>query len=140
MNGVNKAFIIGTLGADPELRHTTAGTAAVTLSVATSEKWKDKNTGEQKESTEWHRIVLWGKVAEVAAQYLQKGSKAYFEGKLQTRKWQDRDGNDRYTTEINAYSMQMLGDRQQQRPEPTRDEAPPGAPAGDMDFDDDIPF
>ncbi len=107
--GLNKVLIIGTLGQDPETRYAANGNAVVNLSVATNETWKDKQTGEQKKSTEWHRIVMFGKVAEIAGQYLRKGSQAYFEGKLQTRKWQDKDGSDRWSTEILAHEMQMLG-------------------------------
>jgi single-strand DNA-binding protein len=107
--GVNKAIIVGTLGKDPEVRYTSGGSAIVNCSVATNESWKDKNTGENVEKTEWHRISIFGKLAEIAAQYLKKGQQVYFEGKIQTRKWQDQSGNDRYTTEIVAKEMQMLG-------------------------------
>lgn len=107
--GINKAIIVGTLGKDPEVRYTSSGTAVATISVATNESWKDKQTGELQERTEWHRIVVWGKLAEICEQYLRKGSQAYFEGKIQTRKWQGQDGQDRYTTEINASEMQMMG-------------------------------
>ena len=109
--GVNKAIIIGTLGRDPEIKYTASGSAVVNINVATNESWKDKNTGEMNERTEWHRIVMFGKLAEIAAQYLKKGSQAYFEGRLQTRKWQDQNGQERYTTEIVANEMQMLGGR-----------------------------
>lgn len=111
--GINKAIIVGTLGQDPEVKYTASGSAVVNVSVATNESWKDKQTGEQVEKTEWHRIVMFNKLAEIAAQYLKKGSQAYFEGKIQTRKWQDQSGNDRYTTEIVANDMQMLGGRSQ---------------------------
>ncbi|MCP4009060.1 MAG: single-stranded DNA-binding protein [Proteobacteria bacterium] len=111
--GVNKAIIVGTLGQDPEVKYTASGSAVVNVSVATNESWKDKNTGEQVERTEWHRIVMFNKLAEIAAQYLKKGSQAYFEGRIQTRKWQDQSGNDRYSTEIVANEMQMLGGRPQ---------------------------
>ena len=107
--GINKAILIGRLGADPELRHTAGGSAVANLSVATSEQWRDKGTGEKRENTEWHRVVLFGKVAEVAGEYLSKGAEVYIEGRLQTRKWQDREGNDRWTTEIIGNDMQMLG-------------------------------
>ncbi|MCZ6882386.1 MAG: single-stranded DNA-binding protein, partial [Gammaproteobacteria bacterium] len=110
--GVNKAIIVGTLGQDPDVKYTATGSPVVNISVATNESWKDKQTGEQVEKTEWHRIVMFGKLAEIAAQYLKKGSQAYFEGKIQTRKWQDKEGHDRYTTEIVANEMQMLGGRQ----------------------------
>ena len=107
--GVNKAIIVGTLGRDPEIKHTAGGSAVANIAVATNESWKDKSTGERVEKTEWHRIVIFGKLAEIAAQYLKKGSQVYFEGRLQTRKWQGQDGQDRYTTEIVASEMQMLG-------------------------------
>ena len=119
--GVNKAIIIGTLGRDPEVKYTAGGSAIVNVSVATNETWKDRNTGENQERTEWHRIVIFGKLAEIAAQYLKKGSQVYFEGRIQTRKWQGQDGQDRYTTEIVANEMQMLGGRGDSS----------GAPAGD---------
>ena len=109
--GVNKAIIVGTLGQDPEIKYTANGSAVVNVSVATNETWKDKQTGEAQERTEWHRIVMFGKLAEIASQYLKKGSQAYFEGRIQTRKWQDQSGNDRYSTEIVANEMQMLGGR-----------------------------
>ena len=109
--GVNKAIIVGTLGQDPEVRYTANGSAVANLRVATNESWKDRQTGEQQERTEWHSIVMWGKLAEIAQQYLKKGSQAYFEGRIQTRKWQDQSGNDRYSTEIVANEMQMLGGR-----------------------------
>jgi len=111
--GVNKAIIVGTLGQDPEVKYTAGGSAVVNISVATNESWKDKQTGEAQERTEWHRIVMFNKLAEIASQYLKKGSQAYFEGRIQTRKWQDQSGNDRYTTEIVANEMQMLGGRSQ---------------------------
>jgi len=109
--GVNKAIIVGTLGQDPEVRYTANGGAVANISVATNETWRDKATGEAQERTEWHRIVMFGKLAEIAQQYLKKGSQAYFEGRIQTRKWQDQSGNDRYSTEIVANEMQMLGGR-----------------------------
>ena len=109
--GVNKAIIVGTLGQDPEIRYTANGSAVANISVATNESWKDKQTGEAQERTEWHRIVMFGRLAEIAQQYLKKGSQAYFEGRIQTRKWQDQSGNDRYSTEIVANEMQMLGGR-----------------------------
>lgn len=109
--GINKAIIIGNLGNDPEVKYLPNGGAVANITVATSETWKDKNTGEQKENTEWHRVVFFRRLAEIAGEYLKKGSKVYIEGKLQTRKWQDKDGNDRYTTEIVANEMQMLDGR-----------------------------
>lgn len=109
--GVNKVILIGNLGADPEVRYTQNQQAMANLSVATSETWKDKNTGEQRENTEWHRIVCYRRLAEIAGEYLKKGSKVYIEGRLQTRKWQGQDGQDRYTTEIVCNEMQMLDSR-----------------------------
>lgn len=115
--GVNKVILIGNLGNDPDVRFTPNGSAVANLSVATSESWKDRNTGQQQERTEWHRVVIFGKLAEIAQQYLRKGSRVYIEGKLQTRKWQGQDGQDRYTTEIvvDGFSgqMQMLDSRQE---------------------------
>lgn len=113
MSSVNKAIILGNLGADPETRSTQGGASVTNLSVATSEKWRDKQTGEQKENTEWHRVVLFGRTAEVAGEYLRKGSKVYIEGRLQTRKWTDRDGNDRWTTEIVGNELKMLSGKEQ---------------------------
>lgn len=109
--GINRVIIIGNLGQDPEVRYSQSGTAIANISVATSEEWKDKNTGEKVSKTEWHRIVFFKRLAEVVGEYLKKGSKVYIEGKLQTRKWQDKDGNDKYTTEIIANEMQMLDSR-----------------------------
>jgi single-strand DNA-binding protein len=109
--GVNKVIIIGNLGADPETRAMPSGTTVANLRVATSENWRDKQTGEQQERTEWHRVALFGRLAEVAGEYLRKGSKVYIEGSLRTRKWQDKQGNDRYSTEIVANDMQMLDGR-----------------------------
>ncbi|MCG6887355.1 MAG: single-stranded DNA-binding protein [Proteobacteria bacterium] len=146
--GVNKVILIGNLGRDPEVRYSPNGGAVANITVATSESWKDKNTGEQVEKTEWHRVVFFRRLAEIAGEYLKKGSKVYIEGKLQTRKWQDKDGGDRYTTEIVANEMQMLDSRgggsaeynqdtsRSSKPQSQAAEAP--APAGD--FDDDIPF
>ena len=111
--GINKAVIVGTLGRDPEIRYSSGGNAVVKISVATNESWKDRQTGEAQERTQWHRIVIFGKLGEIASQYLKKGSQAYFEGRIQTSKWQDESGNDRYTTEIVANEMQMLGKRPQ---------------------------
>jgi len=110
--GINKVILIGNLGADPEIRHMPNGSAVANINLATSESWKDKNTGEQQERTEWHRVVLFQRLAEIVAEYLKKGSKIYIEGRLQTRKWQDKTtGQDRYTTEIIANEMQMLDSR-----------------------------
>jgi single-strand DNA-binding protein len=109
--GVNKVIIIGNLGADPETRAMPSGTTVANLRVATSESWRDKQTGEQQERTEWHRVALFGRLAEVAGEYLRKGSQVYIEGSLRTRKWQDKQGNERYSTEIVGNDMQMLGSR-----------------------------
>ena len=109
--GVNKVIIVGNLGGDPETRYMPSGSAVTNFTVATNESWKDKQTGEQKERTEWHRVAMFNRLAEIAAEYLRKGSSVYVEGKLRTRKWQGKDGQDRYTTEIIADEMQMLGGR-----------------------------
>lgn len=109
--GINKVIVVGNLGNDPDTRYMPSGGAVTNISIATSESWKDKQSGEQKERTEWHKVAMFGRLAEIAAEYLRKGSQVYIEGKLRTRKWQDRDGNDRYTTEIIADEMQMLGGR-----------------------------
>ena len=144
--GVNKAIIVGTLGQDPEVRYTASGSAVANLSVATNESWRDKASGEMQERTEWHRIVMFGKLAEIAQQYLKKGSQAYFEGRIQTRKWQDQSGNDRYSTEIVANEMQMLGGRGGGAPMESQGQSAPQsrpAPAETAPIDDgfdDIPF
>ena len=143
MASVNKAIIVGTLGRDPEIRYMPNGDAACNLSVATSESWKDKS-GEKQERTEWHRISMFGKLAEIAGQYLAKGSSVYLEGKLQTRKWTDKDGVDKYTTEIIADRMQMLGGKeqrqgQQQEQRQESQQSRQQRPTADS-FDDDIPF
>ena len=144
--GINKVILVGNLGADPETRYMPSGSAVTNLSVATSESWKDKQTGEQKERTEWHKVAMFNRLAEIAAEYLRKGSQVYIEGKLRTRKWQDRDGNDRWTTEIIADEMQMLGGRGggggSAPMSSGQDSGPPSAPpqTGPEDFDDDIPF
>ncbi len=109
--GINKVILVGNLGQDPETRYMPSGSAVTNFTVATNESWKDKQTGEQKERTEWHKVVMFDRLAEIAAEYLRKGSQVYIEGKLQTRKWQGQDGQDRYTTEIRANEMQMLGGR-----------------------------
>ncbi len=109
--GVNKAILVGNLGRDPEIRYSPSGAAVANVSIATTDSWKDKNTGEQQERTEWHRVVFFGRLAEIVGEYLKKGSQVYVEGRIQTRKWQDKEGNDRFTTEIVASDMQMLGGR-----------------------------
>jgi single-strand DNA-binding protein len=142
--GINKVILVGNLGADPETRYMPSGSAVTNLSIATSESWKDKQTGEQKDRTEWHKVAMFNRLAEIAAEYLRKGSQVYIEGKLRTRKWQDRDGNDRWTTEIIADEMQMLGGRGGGAAPMSQDPAPSSAPTqaggGPEDFDDDIPF
>ncbi len=148
--GINKVILIGNLGQDPEVRYMPNGGAVCNITVATSETWKDKNTGEQQERTEWHRVVMFRRLAEIAGEYLRKGSKVYLEGKLQTRKWQDQQGNDRYTTEIVADEMQMLDSRgggsaefapRQQGQQPAQNQgAAPAAQPVDNSYDDDIPF
>ena len=112
MASVNKVILVGNLGRDPEIRYAPSGDAICNVSIATTDTWKDKQTGEKKESTEWHRVVFFGKLAEIVGQYLKKGRAIYVEGRLQTRKWQDQNGQDRYTTEIRASEMQMLGGRE----------------------------
>ncbi|MCH8866513.1 MAG: single-stranded DNA-binding protein [Proteobacteria bacterium] len=145
--GINKVILIGNLGGDPETRYMPNGSAVTNITVATNESWKDKQTGEQKDRTEWHKVAMFNRLAEVAAEYLRKGSQVYIEGKLRTRKWQDRDGNDRYTTEIIADEMQMLGGRSGGSapmgadPSPSADSPVSEPPKqGSDDFDDDIPF
>ncbi len=145
--GVNKVILIGNLGKDPEVRYTPSGAAVANITLATSESWKDKQSGEQVERTEWHRIVMFNRLGEIAGEYLRKGSKVFIEGRLQTRKWQDKNsGQDRYTTEIIADNMQMLdskggGSSNAMDSSMSRDDAAPmpTATAGDS-FDDDIPF
>ena len=143
--GINKVIIVGNLGGDPETRYMPSGSAVTNLTVATNESWKDKQTGEQKDRTEWHKVAMFNRLAEVAAEYLRKGSQVYIEGKLRTRKWQDKSGQDRWTTEIIADEMQMLGGRGGGGSAPMKsssDSAPSSAPPqpGPDDFDDDIPF
>lgn len=164
--GINKVILVGNLGKDPEVRYSAAGAAIANLTVATTEAWKDRQTGEKQEKTEWHRVSMFGKLAEIAGEYLRKGQQVYIEGRLQTRKWQDQSGQDRYTTEIVASDMQMLGGRSggggsadfnqdsdfnqnagygQSAPSQSRAQPQGGgsaAPAGGGfdDFDDDIPF
>lgn len=152
MASVNKVIIVGNLGRDPETRYMPNGEAVTNITVATTESWKDKSTGEKKEQTEWHRITFYRKLAEIAGQYLKKGSQVYVEGRLQTRKWQDKDGQDRYTTEIIADTMQMLGGRQgmggsapAEEDYGSRSSTPAARPASKpapnfSDMDDDIPF
>lgn len=146
--GVNKVILIGNLGADPEVKYMPSSEAVANIRLATTENWKDKSTGEQVERTEWHRVVMFRRLGEIAGEYLKKGSKVYIEGKIQTRKWQGQDGQDRYTTEIVANEMQMLDSRgsgsassasfnQDKSAAPSQ---PQAAPAGLDDFDDDIPF
>ncbi|MBN2702380.1 MAG: single-stranded DNA-binding protein [Methylothermaceae bacterium] len=140
--GVNKVILVGNLGVDPEVRYMPSGNAVTNLSVATSESWKDRETGQTQERTEWHRVSLFGKLAEIAGEYLGKGDQIYIEGQLRTRKWQDQDGQDRYTTGIVGREMRMLGNRkgnQNQSGKSTSKPEPEPAMAGD-DFDDDIPF
>ena len=143
--GVNKVILVGNLGKDPDMKYTASGAAIANITVATSESWTDKQSGEKKEKTEWHRVVMFRRLGEIAGEYLKKGSQVYIEGKLQTRKWQDNSGNDRYTTEIVANEMQMLGGRGgggsagfSQDSAPAQSAAPQPAAAGE--FDDDIPF
>jgi single-strand DNA-binding protein len=141
--GVNKVILVGNLGKDPEMKYTASGAAIANITVATSESWNDKQSGEKVEKTEWHRVVAFQRLAEIMGEYLTKGSQVYIEGKLQTRKWQDSDNNDRYTTEVVASQMQMLG---------SKGAAPQSKPSGEGGFrkekpvtnddfqDDDIPF
>lgn len=141
--GVNKAIIVGNLGNDPEVRYLPNGGAVANITLATSESWRDKQTGEQKEKTEWHRVVLFGKLAEVAGEYLRKGSQVYVEGKLTTRKWTDQAGAEKYTTEIHVNiggTMQMLGGKQDSSSKPAQNRAPQRNDEPPMDFDNDIPF
>ena len=166
MASVNKVILVGNLGADPETRYMPNGDAVCNIRLATTESWKDKASGERKEITEWHRVVFYRRLAEIAGEYLRKGSSVYVEGRIRTRKWQDKDGQDRYTTEIEATEMQMLGQRgggdggsqqyggessaqpsrQQQRSAPARGAPaskpapPPSGGGGFADMDDDIPF
>lgn len=154
--GINKVIIVGNVGGDPETRYMPSGSAVTNLTIATNESWKDKATGEQKDRTEWHKVAMFNRLAEIAAEYLRKGSQVYIEGKLRTRKWQDKSGQDRWTTEIVADEMQMLGGRagggggagaggggggSAARSAPS-DSGPSSAPPqpGPDDFDDDIPF
>jgi len=157
MSSTQKVIIVGNLGQDPEVRSTNSGSSVANISVATSESWTDKNTGQKQEKTEWHRIVFFGKLADIAGQYLRKGSKVYVEGKLRTNKWQDQQGNDRYTTEIHSHEMKMLdskGDNQGQAQAPASQRPPQSQVApqqqaatqvnqshfGEEEIDEDIPF
>ena len=137
--GVNKVIIIGNLGQEPEVRYMTNGNAVANVTIATSESWKDKNTGNNEERTEWHRVVFFRKLAEIVGEYLRKGSKVYVEGKLQTRKWQDQNGNDRYTTEIIANEMQMLDSRGGDARQDSAHQ-PNEVPMQSAPIDDDVPF
>ena len=139
-NGLNKVLIIGNLGNDPEIKYTQSGSPVANLSIATSEKWKDKNSGEQKEQVEWHRIVLFSRLAEIAEQYLKKGSKVFVEGKLQTRDWEDSEGKKRYTTEIIAREMSMLDSRQGAENSQQLKSDSTGKGKSDESFEEDIPF
>ena len=153
--GINKVILIGNLGADPETRYMPSGKAVTNIRVATSDSWKDKTTGEQQERTEWHNVAMFDRLAEIAAEYLRKGSQVYIEGRIRTRKWQDKtDGKDRYTTEIIANEMQMLGSRggagagagmgggssSSRNTAPVPEPMPAGSSGGHGEFDDDIPF
>jgi single-strand DNA-binding protein len=142
MASLNKVQIIGNLGRDPEVRYTQSGSSIANVTIATSRQWKDKTTSEKKEETEWHRVVFYDRLAEVVGEYLKKGSTCYVEGRLKTRKWQDKEGKDNYTTEIVADQMQMLGGRGEQEPAPKQASkpAPAKAPTSFDDMDSDIPF
>jgi single-strand DNA-binding protein len=156
MASVNKVILVGNLGKDPETRYMPNGDAVTNITLATTDSWKDKSSGDKREATEWHRVVFFRKLAEIASQYLRKGSQVYIEGSLKTRKWQDKDGQDRYTTEIVADEMKMLGSRQagstggmadydappaETMPSNAPRSGKPSASAGGMnDMDDDIPF
>jgi len=159
MASINKVILVGNLGQDPEVKYMPSGGAVANISIATTDTWKDKQTGEKKDKTEWHRVVFFNRLAEIAGEYLKKGSQVYIEGSLRTRKWQDQSGQDRYSTEIVAREMQMLGGRasgssdfqqnqnsapQQQQSAPQQQNAPQqqqSAPPQNFDnFDDDIPF
>lgn len=137
--GVNKVIILGNLGQDPESRAMASGDMVCNVSIATSEQWKDKQTGERQEKTEWHRVIFFKRLAEIAGEYLKKGSKVYVEGRLQTRKWQNKEGVDMYTTEIVANELQML-DSKPSSGEPAQQNTQQSGAASHEDFDDDIPF
>ncbi len=152
MASLNKVILIGNLGKDPETRYMTNGDAVTNITVATSETWKDKATGEKQEKTEWHRVTFYRRLAEIAGEYLKKGSQVYVEGRLETRKWQDKEGKDRYTTEVIADEMKMLGSRggmgapssdsDEERPRSAAPAKPASGKTGAKfdDFEDDIPF
>jgi single-strand DNA-binding protein len=155
MASVNKVIIVGNLGKDPEVRYTPNGDSVTNVTIATTDTWKDKGTGEKKEATEWHRVVFFGKLAEIAGQYLKKGRQVYVEGALRTRKWTDKEGHERYTTEIVANEMKMLGSREGMSDSPPRESGGGGGGGGGAgsrpaaaaqpassfnDFEDDIPF
>jgi single-strand DNA-binding protein len=154
MASVNKVILVGNLGKDPETRYTTSGEAIANITLATTDTWKDKATGEKKEATEWHRVAFFGKLAEIVGQYLKKGRQVYVEGSLRTRKWTDKEGHERYTTEIIASEMKMLGSREGMSDSPPRESGGGARPAGESqrapaaaaggssfnDFEDDIPF
>jgi single-strand DNA-binding protein len=149
--GVNKVILVGNLGADPDIKYMPSGSAIANVNLATSRSWKDKNSGEQRDQTEWHRVVFFDRLAEIVGEYLKKGSQVYVEGRLQTRKWQDKQGVDRYSTEIVAHEMQMLGSRGGEGASSAnfggggqvREQASQAAPASappEPEFDDDVPF
>ncbi len=144
MSSVNKAIILGRLGQDPEIRYMPNGGAVASLSIATSQKWKDKATGEKKEKTEWHRVVLYNRLAEVSGEYAKKGALLYIEGRIETKKWTDKDGQDRYTTEIVGEQMQLISGRDTNDDKSSNRASAPSAvnqPSGSVaDMDDDIPF
>ena len=142
MAGINKVILIGRLGSDPEVRYTPSGVAVANFNIATSEEWKDKDSGEKKERTEWHRIVAWRRLGEICGEYLSKGQQVYVEGRIQTNAWEDKEGNKRYTTEIIANTVQFLGKRESSesaRPRSTPVSDFQGGPAQGPG-DDDIPF
>ena len=143
MAGVNKVIVVGRLGSDPDTRYMPSGSAVTNVSVATSESWKDKETGEKQERTEWHRVVFFNRLAEIASEYLKKGSQIYVEGRLQTRKWEDKEGKERWTTEIVANQMQMLGERMSSGSSSNNQSSSKNTNNNEFandDFDDDIPF
>ena len=142
MASINKVILVGNLGADPETRYMPNGDAVANIRLATTESWKDKDSGEKKEITEWHRVVFYRKLAEIVGQYLKKGSSVYVEGRIRTRKWQDKEGQDRYTTEIEANEMQMLGGKQSGESAPSQPQrnAQGATKASIGDMDDEIPF
>jgi single-strand DNA-binding protein len=140
MASVNKVILVGNLGRDPEVRYTTSGTPVANFTMATTDRWNDAATGERKERTEWHRVVVWGKQAEICGEYLRKGRQVYIEGSLQTREWTDREGNKRYTTEVRAQRVQMLGRPQDREAVPAGDGAQAVAEPEPRIEEDDIPF